>query len=96
MGMGSKWRFLASEKALNTICVWVSRLSCNVSCLASSAPSVCLGLCGEQQVFPMLGKVYSHSKALVPALPHRSLGFLAFLCTMQGNTLLCARDFPIT
>ena len=56
---------LASEKALSML-VWVLRLSfltCNVSCLASLAPSVSLGLCGEQEVIPIRRKVYSCSKA---------------------------------
>ena len=51
---------LASEKA-HSKCVWVFRssfLTCNISYLTSSSPSVCLGLCVEQQVFPMLRKVY--------------------------------------
>ena len=51
---------LASEKALSTL-LWVLRpsfLTRNVSWLARSAPSVFLGVCGEQQVFPMLMNVY--------------------------------------
>ena len=65
---------LASEKELTTR-MWVSRpsfLTCNVSCLGNPAPSVCLGLCSEQQifptlrkVFPMLKKIYLRFKALV-------------------------------
>ena len=53
---------LASEKALSTLVrvLWPSLLTRNVSCLASSAPSICLGLCGEQQISPMLRKVYMY------------------------------------
>ena len=50
---------LASEKEISML-LWVLRpsfLTRNVTCLVSSAPSVCLGLCGEQQVFSMLMKV---------------------------------------
>ena len=62
MGMGVS---LASEKALS-MRVWVSQpsfLTCNISCLASLAPLVCLGLCDEQKVFPILRKVNSRYKA---------------------------------
>ena len=50
---------LASEKAQHARVGFLTViLTCNVSCLASSAPSVCSGLCGEQQVSFMLRKVY--------------------------------------
>ena len=51
---------LASEKALSTH-MWVLRpsfLTRNISCLASSARLVCLGLCGERQISLMLRNVY--------------------------------------
>ena len=71
---------------------WFPRLSfltCNISCLASSAPLVCLGLCGEQQVIPILRKVYPHSKALVSALPCCLTLICSFFACLGKVICLC-------
>ena len=77
---------LASEKALNMfVCGFLnSFLTPNVNCLASSAP-VCSGLCGEQEVIPM---VISCFKALVSDLPH-CLTLISRLFSLRSNTLMC-------